>query len=288
MVGFILLLIFGSLEKVATMNYKGQRALVTGASSGIGASFARELARRGADLVLVARSRDRLTTLAADLNRSLGVAADVAVVDLARHSAAQDLAAELSGRELQVDILVNNAGFGLFAPLDQADGATLSDMVQLNVAALVDLTRLYLPGMLDRDRGAIINVGSTAGFQPVPYMAVYGATKAFVLSFTEALWAETRGTGVRVTALCPGSTDTGFFDVAGEDAQVGQRISPEQVVHVALRALDRRRSTVVTGGAANWLLTNSPRLAPRQLVARMAERTMRPAKPSAHTEKSAR
>jgi short-subunit dehydrogenase len=281
-------LIFGSLEKVAAMNYKGQRALVTGASSGIGASFARELARRGADLVLVARSRDKLTTLAADLNRSFGVAADVAVVDLARHSAAEDLAAELSGRDLQIDILVNNAGFGLFAPLGQADGAVLSDMVQLNVAALVDLTRVYLPGMLDRDRGAIINVGSTAGFQPVPYMAVYGATKAFVLSFTEALWAETRGTGVRVTALCPGSTDTGFFDVAGEDAQVGRRISPEQVVHAALRALDRRRSTVVTGGAANWLLTNSPRLAPRQLVARMAERTMRPAKPSVHTEKTAR
>jgi uncharacterized protein len=287
MVGFILFDI-RIPRKGAAMNYKGQRALVTGASSGIGASFARELARRGADLVLVARSRDKLTTLAADLNRSFGVAADVAVVDLARHSAAEDLAAELSGRDLQIDILVNNAGFGLFAPLDQADGAVLSDMVQLNVATLVDLTRLYLPGMLDRDRGAIINVGSTAGFQPVPYMAAYGATKAFVLSFTEALWAETRGTGVRVTALCPGSTDTDFFDVAGEDAQVGRRISPEQVVHAALRALDRRRSTVVTGGAANWLLTNSPRLAPRQLVARMAERTMRPAKPSVHTEKTAR
>ncbi len=261
-----------------TMNYKGQRALVTGASSGIGAAFARELARRGADLVLVARSRDKLTTLADELNRSFGVTADVAVADLARPSAAAELAADLSGRNLQIDILVNNAGFGLFAPLGQADGAALSGMVQLNVAALVDLTRLYLPGMLDRDRGAVINVGSTAGFQPVPYMAVYGATKAFVLSFTEALWAETRGTGVRVTALCPGSTDTGFFDVAGEDAQVGRRIPPERVVQAALRALDRRRSTVVTGGVGNWLLTNSPRFAPRQLVARVAERTMRPAK----------
>jgi uncharacterized protein len=268
------------------MNYTGQRALVTGASSGIGAAFARELARRGADLVLVARSRDKLTALAAELNSSFGVAADVAVADLARPAAAQDLAAELSDRDLQIDILVNNAGFGLFAPLDQADGAALSDMVALNVAAVVDLTRLYLPGMLARDRGAVINVGSTAGFQPVPYMAVYGATKAFVLSFTEALWAETRGTGVRVTALCPGSTDTGFFDVAGEDAQVGRRISPERVVHAALRALDRRRSTMVTGGAGNWLLTNSPRLAPRQIVTRMAERTMRPAQRGEHAEKS--
>jgi short-subunit dehydrogenase len=268
------------------MNYKGQRALVTGASSGIGAVFARELARRGADLVLVARSGNKLTALAAELNASFGVSVDVAVADLARPAAADDLAAELSARDLQIDILVNNAGFGLFAPLHQADGGALSDMVALNVAALVDLTRLYLPGMLERDRGAIINVGSTAGFQPVPYMAVYGATKAFVLSFTEALWAETRGTGVRVTALCPGSTDTNFFDVAGEDAQVGRRISPERVVQAALRALDRRRSTVVTGGAGNWLLTNSPRLAPRQLVARMAERTMRPAQRSEHPETS--
>jgi uncharacterized protein len=262
------------------MNYTG-RALVTGASSGIGAEFARELARRGADLVLVARSWDKLTALAAELNSSFGV-----VADLARPAAAQDLAAELSDRDLQIDILVNNAGFGLFAPLNQAEGAVLSDMVALNVAAVVDLTRLYLPGMLERDRGAVINVGSTAGFQPVPYMAAYGATKAFVLSFTEALWAETRGTGVRVTALCPGSTDTGFFDVAGEDAQVGRRISPERVVHAALRAVDRRRSTVVTGGAGNWLLVNSPRLASRQFVTRMAERTMRPAQRNEHAEKS--
>ncbi len=269
------------------MIYKGQRALVTGASSGIGAVFARELASRGTDLVLVARSEDKLSALAAELHREYGVAAEVAVADLAGPSAAENVAAELSSRDLHIDILVNNAGFGFFAPLDQADGDVLSDMVQLNVAALVGLTRLYLPGMLARDRGAIVNVGSTAAFQPVPYMAVYGATKAFVLSFSEALWAETRGTGVRVTALCPGSTDTGFFDVAGDDAQVGRRVAPERVVRAALRALDRRRSTVVTGGAANWLLTNSPRLAPRQLVSRMAERTMRPAKRSVHTEKTA-
>jgi hypothetical protein len=140
--------------------------------------------------------------------------------------------------------------------------------------------------MVERDRGAIINVGSTAGFQPVPYMAVYGATKAFVLSFTEALWAETRGTGVRVTALCPGSTDTGFFEVAGEDAQVGHRIAPERVVQAAFRALDRRSSTVVTGGLESWMLTNSSRLAPRQLVARMAERTMRPKKRGRRAEKT--
>jgi short-subunit dehydrogenase len=259
------------------MNCKGQRALVTGASSGIGAVFAKELARRGANLVLVARSQDKLTELANELSTEFGVTADVAVADLAQPDATTKLADNLNARDLQIDILVNNAGFGLFAPLHEADPATIADMVRVNIGALVDLTRLYLPGMLERDRGAIINVASTAGFQPVPYMATYGATKAFVLSFTEALWAETRGTKVRVTTLCPGSTDTGFFDVAGENAQVGRRIGPEPVVRAAFRALDRRASTVVTGGAGNWLLTNAPRFAPRQVVARMAARTMRPA-----------
>jgi len=267
------------------MEYKGQRALVTGASSGIGAVFARELARRGADLVLVARSEGKLAALAQELSASYGVAADVAAADLAKPSAATELAESLVARGLQIDILVNNAGFGLFARVYQADPVVLADMVRLNVEALVDLTRVYLPGMLDRDRGAIVNVGSTAGFQPVPYMAVYGATKAFVLSFTEALWAETRGTGVRVTALCPGSTETGFFDVAGDDAQVGHRIAPERVVQAAFRALDRRSSTVVTGGLESWILTNSSRLAPRQLVVRMAERTMRPTKRGSQAEK---
>jgi uncharacterized protein len=268
------------------MEYNGQRALVTGASSGIGAVFARELARRGADLILVARSGGKLAALADELSASHGVAADIAVADLAEPLAASELADSLRARDLQIDIVVNNAGFGLFAPVYEADAAVLADMVRVNVGALVDLTRLYLPGMVERDRGAIINVGSTAGFQPVPYMAVYGATKAFVLSFTEALWAETRGTGVRVTALCPGSTDTGFFEVAGEDAQVGHRIAPDRVVHAAFRALDRRSSTVVTGGLESWMLTNSSRLAPRQLVARMAERTMRPNKRDRQAEKT--
>jgi uncharacterized protein len=268
-----------------TMNYKGQRALVTGASSGIGAVFARELASRGSDLVLVARSRDKLTALADELSASYGVAADVVVADLAKPSAADELAAELRDRTPRIDILVNNAGFGLHALLHQADATRLTEMVQVNVAALVDLTRLYLPGMLARDRGAVINVASTAAFQPVPYMAVYGASKAFVLSFTEALWAETRRTGVRVTALCPGSTETEFFAVAGENAQVGRIMAPERVVHAALRALDRRASTGVTG-AGNRLLINAPRLGPRQFVARMAERTMRPAKASRHLEKT--
>jgi len=261
------------------MDYKGQRALVTGASSGIGAVFARELARRGSDLVLAARSQGKLTALADELSTLFGVTADVAVVDLAKPNAASELHDDLRQRDLQIDTLVNNAGFGLHALLHRADGAALSDMVRVNVGALVDLTRLYLPGMLERDRGAIINVASTAAFQPVPYMAVYGATKAFVLSFTEALWAETRATGVRVTTLCPGATDTEFFDIAGDDAQLGRRMPSERVVQAAFRALDRRASTVIPG-VWNRLMANSSRLAPRELVARIGEHTMRPAKHS--------
>ena len=216
------------------MKYKGQRALVTGASSGIGAAFARELASRGSDLVLVARSRDKLTAFGDELSTSYGVAVDVVVADLAKPSSADHLAAEVGDR--QIDILINNAGFGLHAQLHQADAARLTEMVQLNVATLVDLTRLYLPGMLARDRGAVINIASTAAFQPVPYMAVYGASKAFVLSFTEALWAETRRTDVRVTALCPGSTETEFFTVAGENAQVGARSAACTTRSGAMRA----------------------------------------------------
>jgi uncharacterized protein len=265
------------------VNYKGQRALVTGASSGIGAAFARELASRGADLVLVARSREKLAALADELSAQFGVAADLAVADLAMPDAAGELAAELATRDLQIDILVNNAGFGHHARLHQADPAMLSDQIRVNVAAVVDLTRLYLPGMLERDRGAIVNVASTAGFQPVPFMAVYGATKAFVISFTEALWAETRGTGVRVTALCPGATDTGFFDVAGDDAQIGRRMPAERVVRSALRALDRRAPSVIPG-AGNWLLANSSRFGPRGLIARIGGRMMRPAKSNARAK----
>jgi short-subunit dehydrogenase len=263
------------------MDFKGRVALVTGASSGIGAAFARELASRGADVVLVARSQDKLVALAEELSAQFGVTADVAVADLAAPGAADKLASQLSRLDRQIDVLVNNAGFGLFAQLHEADGAALADMVRVNVSALVDLTRLYLPAMLERGSGAIINVGSTAAFQPVPYMAVYGATKAFVLSFTEALWAETRDTGVHVTAICPGSTETEFFDVAGPDAQVGKPIPPQQVVNAALRALDRRHSTTVTGGIGNWMMINFPRLAPRELVARMVARTMRPAQRTA-------
>ena len=258
------------------MEFKGSRALVTGASSGMGEVFARELARRCADLVLAARSRDKLEVLASELRESAHVSVHVEAVDLSEPGAGLALAARLGERGLAIDVLVNNAGFGLFGPLDEADAQRIAQAVQLNVAALTELTCALLPGMRARDRGAIVNVASTAAFQPVPYMAVYGATKAYVLSFTEALWAETRGTGVRVTALCPGATDTAFFDTASDSASIGRRMTPGQVVAAAFSALDRRRSTVVPG-LGNRLLASSTRLASRQAVARLAERRMRPA-----------
>jgi len=262
-------------RKVELMEFKGSRALVTGASSGMGAVFARELARHGADLVLAARSKDKLEALASELRASAHVTVHVETADLAEPGAGLALVGRLAEQDLQIDVLVNNAGFGLFGPLHEADGQRIAQAVQLNVAALTELTCPLLPGMRARDRGAIVNVASTAAFQPVPYMAVYGATKAYVLSFTEALWAETRGTGVRVTALCPGATATAFFDTASDSASVGRRMDPAQVVAAAFSGLDHRRCTVVPG-LGNRLLAGSSRLVSRQAVARLAERRMRP------------
>jgi short-subunit dehydrogenase len=270
-------LVIGDLlaGKAKLMEFKGSRALVTGASSGMGEVFARELARRGAELVLAARSRGKLESLAGELRASAHVPVHVEAVDLSEPGAGFALADRLSEQDLRIDVLINNAGFGLFGALHEADRQRIARAVQLNVSALTELTCSLLPGMRARDYGAIVNVASTAAFQPVPYMAVYGATKAYVLSFTEALWGETRGTGVRVTALCPGATDTAFFDTASDSASVGRRMAPAQVVAAALSGLDHGRSTVVPG-LGNRLLAGSSRLVPRQAVTRIAERRMRP------------
>jgi hypothetical protein len=194
--------------------------------------------------------------------------------DLAAPEAPAAIADELAREGIDVDVLVNNAGYGTYGPFAETDLAAELGMLQLNVVALTHLTKLFLRPMLARRRGRILNVASTAAFQPVPYMAVYGATKAYVLSFTEALWAETRGTGVRVTALCPGATNTAFFDTASDSASIGRRMDPAQVVAAALGGLGHRRSTVVPG-LGNRLLAGSSRLVSRQAVARLAERRMR-------------
>jgi short-subunit dehydrogenase len=257
------------------MQYTGQTALVTGASTGMGAAFARGLAARGADLILVARSEGKLKALADELNTRHGVRVDVLPADLSAPRAGIDLAAEVNRLGRTVDVLINNAGFATHGDVADADPARLHEQVQLNVAAVVDLTTAFLPGMIGRKRGSIVNVASTAAFQPVPHMAVYAASKAFVLSFTEAAWSEAKPAGVRVLALCPGATDTPFFNGI-EGAQVGRRRTPETVVQTAFRALDRGRPSVVDG-RQNALLAMTPRLFPRRTILRVSAKAVGPA-----------
>jgi short-subunit dehydrogenase len=252
-------------------------ALVTGASAGIGVAFAHELAARGYDLVLVARRRERLDALAATLTATHAeMRAHVLVTDLAAAGATDDIAAHLSRDGIAVDLLVNNAGFGWNGAFLDGDPANAQGQIAVNIAALVGLTYAFVPGMVARKHGGIINVASTAAFQPVPYMAVYGATKAFVLSFSEALHEELLGSGVAVVALCPGATETEFFQVAGEGAQMGPRRTVADVVRTGLRALDAN-GAIAIDGAANRALATTVGFMPRGLVRKMGARMMKPA-----------
>lgn len=253
----------------------GTTALITGASSGIGRSFAHRFAALGSDLILVARRADVLDELAADLRARHAVSVTVMAHDLDRPDAAKELVARLEREQIAVDALVNNAGLGIHGDVATQPLSSATTQIAVNVNSLTALTALLLPPMLARGRGTIINVASTAGFQPVPHMAVYSASKAYVLTFTRALWRETRGTGVDVLALCPGATDTAFFATAGDAASVGARRTPEQVVETALRALRRGRPSVVDGrgnALVSWL---APRL-PERLSLTLAERSVRP------------
>ncbi|GAA2975385.1 SDR family oxidoreductase [Streptomyces lactacystinicus] len=257
------------------MDFARKTTLITGASTGIGAAFARELAARGSDLVVVARSEDKLNRLQQELGAAHGVTVHVVPLDLARPGAAAELQDRVEKLEVTVDVLINNAGFATFGTVATSDPTRMAEEVQLNCATLTDLTARLLPGMVERGRGAVVNVASTAAFQPIPRMAVYGATKAYVLSFTEALANELRGSNVRALAICPGATDTPFFDVAGEQAAVGIRRRPEQVVATTLAALEKGRPSVVDG-FLNRLGTLAPRLLPRRATVAVAERVTRP------------
>lgn len=258
------------------MEYKGKTALITGASSGIGEEFARVLAGRGMHLALVARSEDKLRALADELVAKHGIRAEVIAADLSVPGAAETVRAATQERGITVDMLVNNAGFGTYGPFATLDPVRDHDEVILNVAAVVDLAHTYLPEMVARGDGAIINIASVVAFQPMPYMAVYGATKAFVLSFSEALWAEHHARGVRVLALCPGPTATQFFGTLGAtEPMVGPLTSAERVVADALKALERGKSYVVVG-RANYGLAQSSRFFPRSLTARVMQRMLRP------------
>ncbi|NJM08768.1 SDR family oxidoreductase [Candidatus Gracilibacteria bacterium] len=254
------------------VRYQGKTVLVTGASSGIGAAFARELASRGMHLILVARSVDRLNTLAAELGERHCTQVTVLPADLSAEHAAANVYAEVARRGLHVDMLINNAGFANHGNFEAISTVRDHQQIMVNVAALVELTHLFVPAMLDAGGGAVINIASTVAFQPVPFMAVYGASKAFVTSFSAALAQEYRSRGLRVLALCPGATATGFFDVVGTDAiALGRKRSPEQVVSSGLRALERGRSVVIDGPVNTLVAVVAKRL-PFGLAARLAAR----------------
>jgi short-subunit dehydrogenase len=252
------------------------RALVTGASSGIGAAFARRLKQRGERLVLVARRAERLAALARDLGGPPAV--EFIPLDLTLADGPTRLERELSERGLGVDLLVNNAGVGHTGRFAEEPLPRVLEMIDLNARCVVELTHRLLPAMLARGRGRIVNVVSTGAFQPLPYMAVYGATKSFVLSYTEALATELQGTGVVVQALCPGLTTTEFQQVAGTDRVLFNRtaaMTPDAVATTSLAALERGRLRVVVGWH-NRLTVMAQHFVPQSLVRAVAGRLFRP------------
>jgi len=248
-------------------DYSDHWGLITGASSGIGAEFARQLAARGMNCVLVARREDRLRDLARELTAAHGIRCEIIAADLALPRAGRDLLAEVSRRGITVDLLVNNAGFGMVSSVAETDVGRALELIQVNVACLTELTLLAAKEMARRGHGGIINIGSIVSFQPVGYMGVYAASKAYVLHFSETLWAELRSRGVTVTTLCPGTTRTEFFDHSGvpgwADQNRGQDVTT--VVRTGLRAFDSGRQYVIPGWT-NYLLSLAVRLATRAMV----------------------
>ena len=242
-------------------------ALITGASAGLGVDFARQLAAKGKRLVLVARRKDRLDALVAELGNARAVEADLSLPD-----AADRLMADLATHGEHVELLVNNAGFGLTGRFAELDGKRQREMIDLNCGALVELAHAVLPGMIDRKSGAILNVASTAAFQPGPGMAVYFATKAFVLSFSEALHEEVKKRGVIVSALCPGPTSTEFGAVAGfGPSNLLDKVAADSpaVVRAGLDGLEKGRAIVIPG-LMNKATAQAHRFFPRSLVRRAA------------------
>jgi hypothetical protein len=253
------------------------RALITGASSGIGAAFARALQARGERLVLVARRRERLEALASELGEDPTA---VLVADLARPDGVEQIVAEVARRGFEVDLLINNAGLGHTARFAEQPQERIASMLDVNIRAVVGLTRAFLPPMVARGRGRIINVASNAAFQPVPFLTVYAASKAFVLSFSEGLATELEGSGVSVQGLCPGLTHTEFLEVAETHTQgllVNRMptMTAERVVRASLRALDRGRVRVVPG-MPNRIVAALQGLLPHSWVRRTAAALYRP------------
>ncbi|WP_017602283.1 SDR family NAD(P)-dependent oxidoreductase [Nocardiopsis lucentensis] len=248
------------------IDYRRQTVLITGASSGLGAEFARQVAARGAGVVLVARRRDRLEKLAGELAEKYGTDATAVSMDLATPRAGEALERELADRGVEVTSVVNNAGFATYGPFHEEDRERLATEIAVDVTSVVDISRAFIAGLRERGDGFLVNVASMAAYQAAPALAVYGAAKAFVLNFTEALWYESRDTGLRVLALSPGATQTEFFEVAGEGADGGmRRMTAKDVVRTALATLDRRNPPPsVIAGRSNRIASLLTRLVSRR------------------------
>lgn len=251
--------------------------LITGASSGIGEAFARRLAAEKHNLVLVARSEDKLAALCDELMLEHKITAHYVAIDLNDYQADLRLFKETVNHGLKINWLINNAGFGSMGYFGDLDLERELDMIGLNVLALVALTHRYLQMMIEEGEGTIINVSSAAGFQPLPFMATYAATKAFVTSFSEAIAEEYRPYNIRVMALCPGSTDTPFFDNAGISEPYNAKgiQTPEEVVETAMKGLAKGKSTIVSGWK-NYIVSRLARITPDPLVTKSVSKVLRP------------
>jgi short-subunit dehydrogenase len=256
--------------------WRGKWALVTGASAGIGRELARQLAERGANLVLTARRSDRLAQLALELTANYKIHAETFPADLVRPDTPREIFRFTQQKNIPIELLVNNAGFGKYGEFFRVDSQRLLEMVQVNVAAVVNLTHLYLPAMAERRSGYVLIVSSTAAYQAVPYISTYAATKAFELLFAEGIAAEMRPYGVNVCCLCPGSTESEFHQVAGQPPRTARRReTAEKVARTGLEALTEGRPMVISG-RHNWVNVEAQRLVPRRLVTRVAARLFAP------------
>ena len=258
-------------------NWRDKWALITGASAGIGVALAKELAIGGTNLVLTARRKDRLEELARILSATYKISTKVFPADLADANAPERIFAFTKQKGIEIDLLINNAGFGQYGELHSVEKQRLLDMVQVNCSAVVHLTRLYLPGMVARRSGDVLILASTASFQAVPYISTYAATKAFDLLFAEGLAEEMKPYGIRVCALCPGSTESEFHTVSGQEKFIRNAETTEKVAHTGLKALAAGKSYVISG-LGNYLGAHGERLVPRRFVTKVAAGMFKPKK----------
>ncbi|BAY60155.1 short-chain dehydrogenase/reductase SDR [Calothrix brevissima NIES-22] len=254
-------------------------ALITGASSGIGKAFAQQLAAQNTNLVLVARSQEKLYQLTKELQEKYNIQIEIIVKDLTENNAAKVVFDIIQAKELSIDLLINNAGIGDYGDFANSDGEKQVKIVQLNILALVDLTHKFLPLMRQRQSGSIINVSSITAFQPMPYLSVYAASKAFIVSFSQALWAENRPYGIRVIVTCPGPIETNFFAEANFPPSLAgsteQMFTSEEVVKQTLKALENRQPSVVIGDVTTQIRTILARIVPRKILLNMLARSFK-------------